>query len=1481
MNSHFTKSIAVVIGIDAYTNGIPALQSAVNDAKKLSEKLSSEHEYEVKALFDTDATFDNLINLLEHWLPNHVSDQDRVLFYFAGHGVALDSEDGPQGYLLPQDATRSEMANFLEMTRLHDSLLALPCRHMLIILDSCFSGSFRWSTSRDVIMSTGVVHHEAYERFLTEPAWQLLTSAAHDQTAADQLFSGTFGVRGGDDSHSPFALALFEALDGAADLVPEGGDGIITATELYLYLESALQQAQVGLSARQTPGLWPLKRHNKGEFIFKVKDKDINLPPAPVLNADNNPYLGLQSYESSHAGVYFGRGNAIENLLKVVEKQKLTVVLGASGSGKSSLVKAGLAPRLEENGFQIVSVLRPGPHPLTALQKSLEASNANVDKDNIIVIDQFEEMVTMTRDETERECCFNLIANELEDPSSKFSFVLTLRADFEAHFQLDQFASFWHKGRFTVPPLSRSDLKDIIECPASERVLYFEPSSLVEQLIDDVIAMPGALPLLSFTLSEMYLHYLRANRGDRALTQQDYDHLGGVSGALKTRADKVLVELGEKHRDSLKRLMLRMVKNEHGAPVRQRITEQQWLHWDNTESHSINVVIDKMCDARLLVRGITDTDEKYVEPAHDALITSWTRLMTWISEAQSEKHDLSFLQTLRGDALEWSEANAQTRPGLLWRDKVRSDRLWSLRKHNRLLLSKLEDEFCRLSVRRQRIIKSATIASIITIVVSAIAAVGFGLVADNQRQLALEQRDQAQQQTMIANSNALAASAANAIDVQNNTTAGLKLAKLALDVNPENEVARWLVRRAIYRDGVNYLGGMPFSGPLYTTLTAGGYEAVWSEDGKYIAAALYSKGSDSENDKESTLIFSAKGELISTLSDTTLVSGQFTKDNQFYIDGNGVVWSLDGMRVEEGLSPSFEEPKSVGQTLVYEGFNTQWYHAYSQNGQIVAGHGALLGFLDLDNDLPEFQIVRDNQVLNTLNEAWPMAALSPDGNLLVTGNYDGDLVLWQMNGTGQEADRLYTLWQSRESANASHLQFSPDGRRISAIMRDGVLRVWDLQWNPLYVSEAAINEMVENMSAQEVVKKETRLHATLDDSYAGADTPFFIINASDTKTGNNWNAEIITSEAQMVTMEDFLAVQYSGGTDLYDHLGNNRLYLHFNLNNEQRHPVDAIPGHLVFYSWRIKDYVVVPFSSEAILSRANRLNQLKPTQSETLEWGVSNLDLSETSNTVEQQSLSFTQSLSHWLTDLIWREDAKKETLVTTSDNENATVSIAIPAFDAASNEMPFLWEKIAQANKEEGNSFYLESEPSSIRWYLTNVRESNIPFILNTLGAPEPFLSGPHTLTNWEVYGSDLTQFGHYNPLFLSWLESNVLPTNKEDPLRVLTQPIYNKAIKHMMRIHAYGLQLLETNPELNQRLLGEYMTIESNHQYWLYNMTKDAAFELIPELATTSKNISYAAGFWIRRELDGTKPQFQQLMMKTLAMYDDEFLQTLQNAE
>ncbi len=746
----FTASHALLVGIDAYQNRIPQLTTAVNDATALAKTLASLHGYQVKTLTNDQATRATLLAELDpeqsgSWASQLGSD-DRVIVYFAGHGLAEQSDDGPAGYLLLQDAHKDQPNetdkteidlddpdqfdgfeqdhNFLAMGRLNKLLSQLPCRHLLLILDCCFAGAMRWATLRAIHVPPKEIHQQRYQHYIQSPAWQLLTSAAYDQKALDVLKGFTYAPERPStlDRHSPFAKALITALTkDVADTFPPptdknqaGGDGLLTIYELYQYLENTVWEGAAEIDHVQTPELWPLKKHRNGQFVFDVPGKMLNLPDAGDLSLDHNPYRGLESFEAEEHHLFFGRQQAIQDLVEQVTHHRLTVVLGASGTGKSSLVKAGLLPLLqgaasvqlnedkvtEPTAWCILSPLRPTVDPIGQLANHLAheldvsppdlrsdaphglakflttwATN-NPHKRLLLTIDQFEELITIC-DEAQRLAFLELLADAMRVQPEWFRLVITLRNDFEPQLADLGLKPYWMSGRFIVQPMTRSELQEAIEGPASERILYFEPPELVDRLISEVIDTPGALPLLSFALRQMYISYINRHSDQRAITGADYAALGGdetlgggVIGALRHTANREYDALSNNEQATMRRLMLRMITAEGGELTRRKVPLSELEYTDEIENQRVIKVLDRLThkDVRLLVTGSlkqpNGLDVPYVEPAHDALIRAWDKLAQWTREAPT---DFQLQRRLTQNAVEWaSETDANKKRNRLW-----------------------------------------------------------------------------------------------------------------------------------------------------------------------------------------------------------------------------------------------------------------------------------------------------------------------------------------------------------------------------------------------------------------------------------------------------------------------------------------------------------------------------------------------------------------------------------------------------------------------------------------------------------------------------------------------------------------------------------------------------------------------------------------------------------------------------------------------
>lgn len=404
------------------------------------------------------------------------------------------------------------------------------------------------------------------------------------------------------------------------------------------------------------------------------------------------PYQGLQAFGKEQARFFFGREKVVQQLMEKLGKANFVPIIGASGSGKSSVVRAGLIPQLEKNGWRIFEPILPGDEPLAELKTALielfggrtegrelyslietEGLHPVIEQLSdserlLLVIDQFEEVFTLCPKEEERRQFIELLTQVAKIPDSRLAIVTTMRADFlEPCLSYESLTKLIQNEAVYMPPLLGAELEEAIATPAKLQGYSFA-DGLLGEILHDVGQEKECLPLLQFALTELWekRDYPRgsakSDREKHQLSIEQYRVLGGVKGALNRHADKLYTykdflkespqqERSPQEQEWIKRIFLKLVRTGEGIKdTRQRQLKAKLLAMG---SNSIGVILDELIQGRLLVTGQENRQEEaWVDLAHEALMDGWEQFVIW----RQEKRELQRLIDRVENALkEWQE----------------------------------------------------------------------------------------------------------------------------------------------------------------------------------------------------------------------------------------------------------------------------------------------------------------------------------------------------------------------------------------------------------------------------------------------------------------------------------------------------------------------------------------------------------------------------------------------------------------------------------------------------------------------------------------------------------------------------------------------------------------------------------------------------------------------------------------------------------
>ena len=516
------------------------------------------------------------------------------------------------------------------------------------------------------------------------------------------------------------------------------------------------------------------------------------------------PFKGLATFDPADADFFFGREQLISELVARSVGAPLLGVVGPSGSGKSSAVRAGLMPALAGGALPgseawPQTLMRPGVHPMEEMDRIADRSGHS-----LLVVDQFEETFTACSDEHERAAFVDAITTGGQDRIV----VAAIRADFYGRCaDFPALARLVGATHVLVGPMAETELRRAIELPARRAGLRVEPA-LVDALIAEVADRPGALPLLSTTLLELW-----QLRDGRTLTLQSYLETGGVSAAVARLAEDAYARLSPQQQIVARAMFLRLAGTQTGdAVVRRRVPLTEL---DVERDPDVAEVLTVLADARMVT-----VSEGSVEVAHEALLREWPRLRGWLEEdVQGRQLHHHLIEAAR----EWSEGGED--PADLYRGaRLASAMDWTalhtfeLNEQERNFLEHSREATVAETERAHRMnrrLKGSLAAVAVFLVIALIGA-----------SLALQQRGHARAQTTIAQSKRLAAEAVAETDVHRSVD--LALAGLALDDSVDT---RGALLHVLQRSP-SAIGAIPTRGDVVdVAVDAGGRAVSLGDDG--------------------------------------------------------------------------------------------------------------------------------------------------------------------------------------------------------------------------------------------------------------------------------------------------------------------------------------------------------------------------------------------------------------------------------------------------------------------------------------------------------------------------------------------------------------------------------------------------------------------------------------------------------------------------
>ncbi|MER6841969.1 helix-turn-helix domain-containing protein [Streptomyces platensis] len=813
------------------------------------------------------------------------------------------------------------------------------------------------------------------------------------------------------------------------------------------YSAATLSQAAAGERLPTLPVLMAFVEVCRGDAAYwQSLWEQVNDELAQQPRADDDadpPYRGLARFEPGDAELFFGRDQLVDDLLQLARGHRVVAVVGASGSGKSSLLRAGLVPRLRHTDDPVlrpaaVRILTPGEHPPSAGDRRLVPKDTpGSQADTWLVVDQFEELYTLCQDPAERTAFLNALL-QARDPASRLRVLLAVRADFYGRCLDHQgLTTVLRDAALPVSAMAPGELRQAIVKPAAAQGLIVE-RELTARILADVQDEGGALPLMSHALMETW----RRRRG-RALTIQAYEATGGLHGAIARTAEDTYHGLTPPQAETARRILLRLITPGNGTQDTHRPTTHSEFEalGPDTAGGDVDVVLDRLARSRLLT-----LDDGHVRLAHEALITAWPRLHSWIND---ERDRLRLHRQLTHDATTWHHLDRD--PGALYRGTrlTHTEEAFTT-PDARSSLTTLEGDFLaasttardderRAAARTTRRLRQFT-GTLSVLLVLALTA---GVIAWDQYRTSEQQRHKTVTAQQAAQSRELASRAVQLSEER--PEAAMVLALKGYRQAPTTE-ARSSLLSAYGRFYANQFTGhtkavisTAFAPDGRTLATASRDHSVklWDAHSHHLLATL-----TGHTGPVWGLSLSPDGRTLATGSNDGSVKLWETRSHRLLATLTGhadrvgrVVFSPDGRML---ASASSDHTVRLWDARTHRERAVLTGHTYAVLGLSFSPDGRTLASADTGGTtrLWEVSTHKTLAVLDSHTGSGGEVAFSPDGHTLATSGDKRGVTLWDV-----DSHRLLTALTGHTQPVLC-LSFSPDGRTLASASSDGTVRLW-------------------------------------------------------------------------------------------------------------------------------------------------------------------------------------------------------------------------------------------------------------------------------------------------------------------------------------------------------------------------------------------------------------------------------------------------------